>query len=578
MIPDAEEVIQCIFLGAPIVRIEDIEDEVEINPHTGLGIANNIWKVSSKFGIVSENYIGCAFDGQYHHLNVPHHLNELFGFEGFKKPADWDPMHKAGLVDTHIRKNLDFSWLNDITLTLADGFKLINYGKEFEHFIDVAEKLRQDPAFLDKVSSSVPLFYSKTKFANHCFKVYMQFYKDYPALVATFDETHMQLRDGTSQEKEKSKKAGVIKNKVMCKTFAIGLCGICDIYGVFSSIVNLLQKINMLPHVKFEKFEQLVKKMEAMSRSTANHSNCEEKCSWPLLHENINKILNENIFRGIHLYNDNLGRNSRKRSLDEFFDKDKLSSSDTDLDISKLQKLSEAISEKLYTDVYRTDEKSMITTLKLLCDIKGLKMKVDKRGVLLVYGITVDKFLKSAHRVSTNLDEIPESHLLSQYRTFLETLENVQRDESMESIDYLKLFVDAKKELFKGCEIIIHIICTGAIYFSCESILESYVSMHEHKIDKYRAGRLHEEPHSQELTVYINGPPVSKCGNIVKNAMNQYWHNKTFGKNTKEWHFTRQSDNVKNYTVSKVVDRIQANESRLPFLINTKVQIDKTAQ
>ena len=116
-----------------------------------------------------------------------------------------------------------------------------------------------------------------------------------------------------------------------------------------------------------------------MSRSTANHSNCEEKCSWPLLHENINKILNENIFRGIHLYNDNLGRNTRKRSLDEFFDKDKLSSSDTDLDISKLQKLSEAISEKLYTDVYRTDEKSMITTLKLLCDIKGLKMKVDER-------------------------------------------------------------------------------------------------------------------------------------------------------------------------------------------------------
>ena len=49
--------------------------------------------------------------------------------------------------------------------------------------------------------------------------------------------------------------------------------------------------------------------------------------------------------------------------------------------------------------------------------------------------------------------------------------------------------------------------------------------------------------------------------------MNQYWHNKSFDKNTKEWHFTRQSDNVKNYTVSKVLDRIQANESRLPFLI-----------
>ena len=84
--------------------------------------------------------------------------------------------------------------------------------------------------------------------------------------------------------------------------------------------------------------------------------------------------------------------------------------------------MSEAISEKLYSDVYGPNEKSMIATLKLLCDLKGLKMKVDKRGVLLIYGITVDKFLKSAHQVSTNLDEIPETRLLIQYRTFLETL------------------------------------------------------------------------------------------------------------------------------------------------------------
>ena len=54
--------------------------------------------------------------------------------------------------------------------------------------------------------------------------------------------------------------------------------------------------------------------------------------------------------------------------------------------------------------------------------------------------------------------------------------------------------------------------------------------MHEHKIDKHRAGRIHEKCHSQELTVYINGPPVSKCGNIVKNAMNQYWQTKLLEK------------------------------------------------
>ena len=69
------------------------------------------------------------------------------------------------------------------------------------------------------------------------------------------------------------------------------------------------------------------------------------------------------------LYKDNLGRNTCKRSLDDFFDKDKLSS-DTDLDISKLLKLSEAISEKLYNGI---NEKSMITTLKMHVISKGLR-------------------------------------------------------------------------------------------------------------------------------------------------------------------------------------------------------------
>ena len=233
-------------------------------------------------------YTGVFFRNlQYHHLNVPHHLNQLFGFGDERKPADWDPMHKAGLVDTHIRKEVEFEWLNTITSDIANAFKLINYGKEYEHFIDVADALREDPTFLEKVYSSVPLFYSKTKFANHCSNVYIQFYKDFPALVGTLKETHLQLRNGTSREQDKSSKAGQIKNKITSKKFAIHLCGICDIYSQFSSIINILQKVNMLPYVKYEKFQILVKKMEEMSKSIMDHSKCLEKCGGPYLHGDI---------------------------------------------------------------------------------------------------------------------------------------------------------------------------------------------------------------------------------------------------------------------------------------------------
>ena len=93
-------------MGAPIVKVEyDEENEVEyINPHSGVGIANNIWNSIQTFGVVAENYIGCSFDGQYHHQKVPHHLNQLFGFEDIMKPADWDPMHKAGI---HISEKIN---------------------------------------------------------------------------------------------------------------------------------------------------------------------------------------------------------------------------------------------------------------------------------------------------------------------------------------------------------------------------------------------------------------------------------------------------------------------------------------
>ena len=113
--------------------------------------------------------------------------------------------------------------MNAITSDIAKAFKLINYGKEYEHFIDVAEKLRADPTFLDKVYSSVPLFYSKTKFANHCATVYEQFVKDYPALVCTLDETHVLLRDGTANEKDKAATAGRTKNKLNSRHFVIRL-------------------------------------------------------------------------------------------------------------------------------------------------------------------------------------------------------------------------------------------------------------------------------------------------------------------------------------------------------------------
>ena len=133
----------------------------------------------------------------------------------------------------------------------------------------------------------------------------------------------------------------------------------------------------------------------------------------------------------------------------------------------------------------------MIKAVKQVCDIKGLKINVDNRGVPLIYNITVEMFLKAAHKVSTNIENIPESKLSIQYNTFLEMLTKIPNN--LELLDYLKLLIDSQNNLYNNCEIIIHIICTAVVLYSVESILEPHVSMHEHKINLNCAVNLREE-------------------------------------------------------------------------------------
>ena len=119
-------------------------------------------------------------------------LDGQFGFTGTSREfSDWDPMHIAGTRDAAIRKETQFSWLVQITEDISSLFKAINWGQEFEHFFSAAERLKSDESFDADVSRGLPMFYSETKFANHCAKVYEQLRKDYPALFSMLEETQM---------------------------------------------------------------------------------------------------------------------------------------------------------------------------------------------------------------------------------------------------------------------------------------------------------------------------------------------------------------------------------------------------
>ena len=107
VVPDSNKLLQVVYLGHPIIKV-----------HNGKGVADSIISCMSEWSISKEQFIGGSFDGQYFNLNVPKYLNEYFLEENEKKPLyyDWDPMHKAGLIDDHLRKNSKFSWVVTITV------------------------------------------------------------------------------------------------------------------------------------------------------------------------------------------------------------------------------------------------------------------------------------------------------------------------------------------------------------------------------------------------------------------------------------------------------------------------------
>jgi hypothetical protein len=407
--------------------------------------------------------------------------------------------------------------------------------------------------------------------------VYVQFVKNFPALIGTLEENHLNLRDGTAREKEKSKDCGQLRNKIMNSKFALlMLCGVCDIYNLFSKIVNILQKVNMLPHVKYDVFVELCGQFKDMCKSMDCHeTKCnKDKCFWPYLHGNLTNITELSSFRGIPLVSPSSERACLKRSLDHYSIQEQQTplTSDKDQIFKKLNVLAKRVGTDLIDSVYDSKAKTTLTNLRILCDIKGLKTNIDRRGTTLTYSLTVGKFMKAARIISTIIDEIPESQLLEQYKMYLQKLAGLEN--KLQSLDYLKLLLSTKSRHFEGCQAILHVICTGATFFGVESILESYVSMHEHRINLNRAGKINEERHSQELNIYINGPPVHLSRSIIKEAMNRYWHDKTFANRTKEWHFTRTTSDVKNYLVSKVVDRHRRESCSLPFMINDDVFIN----
>ena len=170
----------------------------------------------------------------------------------------------------------------------------------------------------------------------------------------------------------------------------------------------------------------------------------------------------------------------------------------------------------------------------------------------------------SAQKLVFELKDVSPTDLKSQYRKFLDKIEELIKP--MPSKDFIALkssciikkFLSSKAALFKDIELVLHAVTVAATIMSVESVCESLTSKYEYHNNKRRP--ISEETAHHEMNISVNGPLPTKCDSVIKNALNKFFEKQS------DWHFLRKSHNIKEWFVSKTVDKLMSKNSSLPFM------------
>ena len=80
-------------------------------------------------------------------------------------------------------------------------------------------------------------------------------------------------------------------NKIKNKAFILKLAGLVDIYNNFSVIVSQLQIVNVLPFERLDNFREKHEHMKKMIDTIHDHTKCDNKCLWPVMHKDKDAII-----------------------------------------------------------------------------------------------------------------------------------------------------------------------------------------------------------------------------------------------------------------------------------------------
>ena len=190
---------------------------------------------------------------------------------------------------------------------------------------------------------------------------------------------------------------------------------------------------------------------------------------------------------------------------------DAMKSSDDKL-LVVVKELSAGLNDK----VFSPEGKKVIESTRVVLDLPALSVKLKETGAssIKVSEIEFPKFAKAVSEVPVrSVRDIPEKEMKIQFKLFLDKLSimtaKLDKDEvsKTDPKELIKQFFDPSKELFKDIEMIMQCLAVCAVKHSCESVLESYVSMYENHFDSRR--NTEEESTNEEFVISTNGPNLA---------------------------------------------------------------------
>ena len=235
VVPGSESLIINLYLGQPTVK-----------NHTGRGVAESIIEQLQKFSIKASQVEGGSFDGQYFHLSISEHLTEL-------------------LKKTHIRQDLDYSWLVSLTEACQKIYKKFNWGKNYQALVEKCDQL-------EMCLRNLKVF-STTRFPNSVHAVFDTLIDDFKPVVDCLRDIIANNTGSSKEEKSRSDDAKAILRNIVKKNCVLQLAGTSDIYENFGHVANICQIVDILPHERYNSVMKNINHLNFML-SSISHDNC----------------------------------------------------------------------------------------------------------------------------------------------------------------------------------------------------------------------------------------------------------------------------------------------------------------